>query len=211
MGSEDNGFILLKTALPDEGGDARLNPWAMGDKGGEGIVKVRTEVRPEGLVGNATGDLLAIRDRQKPDYPFSCIIGFTGRECSMHETPSFNQDGDVSRPDRRECQPAPGASLRADWGERVAAAGAVRRQPDPAVGADLPVRFDLALALLALVEELMKFLLALQECGLHLALLRLLPLLLVVHGLPPLSTPPRPRLGHHEDPGKIRLCIEYAH
>jgi len=31
------------------------------------------------------------------------------------------------------------------------------------VGTDLPVRFDLALALVALVEELVKFLLELQE------------------------------------------------
>ena len=102
--------------------------------------------------------------------------------------------------------------MRADRWERIAAAGAVRRQPDSAVGADLPVRCDLALALLALVAELMKFLLELPDGGLHLALRRLLPLLLIVHGLPPVSTPPRHGgLGHHEDPGKIRLCIEYAH
>jgi hypothetical protein len=31
-------------------------------------------VRPEGLVGNATGDLLAIRSRQKPDHPFAELI-----------------------------------------------------------------------------------------------------------------------------------------
>jgi hypothetical protein len=39
----------------------------------------------------------------------------------------------------------------------------VRRQSFSAVGADLPVRFDLALALLALVDELMKFLLELPD------------------------------------------------
>ena len=75
----------------------------------------------------------------------------------------------------------------------------------------MPVRCDLALALLALVEELMKFLLALPDGGLHLALRRLLTLLLVGHGLPPVSTPSRHRVGHHKDPGKIRLCVEYAH
>jgi hypothetical protein len=89
--------------------------------------------------------------------------------------------------DLRECHPAPWADLRADGWERIAAAGAVRRQSFSAVGADLPVRFDLALALLALLEELMKFLLALQDGGLHLALLRLLPLFFVVHCQPPAS------------------------
>jgi hypothetical protein len=75
--------------------------------------------------------------------------------------------------------------MRADRWERIAAAGAVRRQSFSAVGADLPVRCDLALALVALVGELMKFLLELPDGGLHLALRRLLTLLLVVHGLPP--------------------------
>ena len=101
--------------------------------------------------------------------------------------------------------------MRPERWQRVAAAWAVRGQPYPAVGAELPVRFNLAAAIAAFLEELVKFLLALPDGGLHLALFRLLTLLLVVHGLPPVSTPPRPRVGHHEDPGKIRLCIEYAH
>jgi hypothetical protein len=99
----------------------------------------------------------------------------------------------VSRPNLRECHPALWADLRADWWERIAAAGAVRRQSFSAVGADLPVWYDLALALLALVEELVKFLLELPDGGLHLALRRLLPLLLVVHCLPPVSTLPQER------------------
>lgn len=41
--------------------------------------------------------------------------------------------------------------------------GAVRRQPCSAVGADLPVQGDFALALVALVDELVKRLLELQE------------------------------------------------
>ena len=53
--------------------------------------------------------------------------------------------------------------MRTGWRQRIAATWAVRRQPDPAVGTDLPVRFDLALALLALLEELVKFLMELQE------------------------------------------------
>ena len=62
-----------------------------------------------------------------------------------------------------ECHPAPWAGLRADRWERGAAAGAVRRQPCSAVGADLPVQGDFALALVALVDELVKRLLELQE------------------------------------------------
>jgi hypothetical protein len=53
--------------------------------------------------------------------------------------------------------------MRTGWRQRIAAAWAVRRQPYPTVGTDLPVRFDLALALVALLEELVKFLLELQE------------------------------------------------
>ncbi len=41
--------------------------------------------------------------------------------------------------------------------QRVAAAWAVRRQPYPAVGAELPVRFKLAVAIETLLEELVKF------------------------------------------------------
>jgi hypothetical protein len=78
------------------------------------------------------------------------------------QAPRSRQD-DVSWLDRRECHPALWAGLRADRWERVAAAGAVRRHPCPAVGADLPVQGDVALALVALVDELVKRLLELQE------------------------------------------------
>src|SRR5688572_26156906 len=88
MRSHHNRCILLKTALPDKRGGELLYTLAIGDKGRERVVKVRTEVRPEGLVGNATGELLAIHYRQKPDHPFACIIGFTGREFYLHETTS---------------------------------------------------------------------------------------------------------------------------
>src|SRR4051794_12833012 len=74
--------------------------------------------------------------------------------------------------------------MRTGRGQRVAAAWAVRGQPCPAVGAELPVRGDLAAAIAALVDELVKLLLELQECGLPPALLGLLLLLLVVHGVP---------------------------
>ena len=63
--------------------------------------------------------------------------------------------------------------MRTGRGQRVATAGAVRGQPCPAVGAELPVRFDLAAAFEALLEELVKFLLELQECGFLPALLGL--------------------------------------
>ena len=53
--------------------------------------------------------------------------------------------------------------MRTGWQQRIAATWAVRRQPDPAVGTDLPVRFDLALALVALVDKLVKLLLEFQE------------------------------------------------
>ena len=51
-------------------------------------------------------------------------------------------------------------------GQRVAAAGAVRGQPCSAVGAELPMRFDLAAAIETLVDEVVKLLLELQERGL---------------------------------------------
>jgi len=53
--------------------------------------------------------------------------------------------------------------MRTGRWQRIAAAWAVRRQPYPAVGTDLPVRFDLTLALVALLDELVKLLLELQE------------------------------------------------
>jgi hypothetical protein len=68
--------------------------------------------------------------------------------------------------------------------QRVAAAWAVRGQPCAAVGAELPVRFDLAAAIAALLEELVKLLLELQEYGLLPALLGRLLVLLCVHGVP---------------------------
>jgi hypothetical protein len=77
--------------------------------------------------------------------------------------------------------------MRTERGQRVAAAWAVRGQPYPAVGAELPVRGDLVAAITALLHELVKLLLELQEGGLPPALLRLLLLLLVVHGVPSVS------------------------
>jgi hypothetical protein len=74
--------------------------------------------------------------------------------------------------------------MRTGRGQRVAAAGAVRGQPCPAVGAELPVRGDLAAAIAALQEELVKLLLELPEGGLLSALLRRWLLLLFVHGVP---------------------------
>jgi hypothetical protein len=60
----------------------------------------------------------------------------------------------------------------------------------------LPVRLNLALALLALMEELVKLFLEFQECGLLPVLLGLLLVLRVVHCLPPVSPAPRAqRLG----------------
>jgi hypothetical protein len=56
-----------------------------------------------------------------------------------------------------QCQATPGAGMRTGWGQRVAAAWAVCSQPYPAVGAELPVRFDLAAAIEALLDELVKF------------------------------------------------------
>ena len=53
--------------------------------------------------------------------------------------------------------------MRTGRGQRVAAAWAVRGQPCPAVGAELPVRSDLAVAIETLLDELVKFFLELQE------------------------------------------------
>src|SRR5437588_10013826 len=77
--------------------------------------------------------------------------------------------------------------MRTGRGQRVAAAWAVRGQPCPAVGTELPMRGDLAAAIVALLEKLVKLLLELQECGLPPALLGLWLVLLVVHGGPSLS------------------------
>ena len=51
--------------------------------------------------------------------------------------------------------------MRTERWQRVAAAWAVRGQPYPAVGAELPVRFNLAVAIEALLDELVKLLLEL--------------------------------------------------
>ena len=74
--------------------------------------------------------------------------------------------------------------MRTGRGQRVAAAWAVRGQPCPAVGAELPVRFDITAAIAALLDELVKLLLKLQECGLLPALLGLWLVLLFVHSVP---------------------------
>ena len=70
--------------------------------------------------------------------------------------------------------------------QRVITAWTVRGQPYPAVGAELPVRFNLAAAIAAFLEELVKFLLALEHEGLYPALLGLL-LFLVGHFAPSVS------------------------
>jgi hypothetical protein len=90
----------------------------------------------------------------------------------------------VSGRDLWESQATPGAGMRTGRGQRVAAAWAVCGQPCPAVGTELPVRFDLAAAIAALVDKLAKLLLALQKCGLLPALLGLWLLVRFVRGVP---------------------------
>jgi hypothetical protein len=51
--------------------------------------------------------------------------------------------------------------MRTGRGQGVAAAWAVRGQPYPAMGAELPVCFDLAAAIAALVDKLAKLFLEL--------------------------------------------------
>jgi hypothetical protein len=53
--------------------------------------------------------------------------------------------------------------MRTGGWQQVAAAWAVRGQPHPAVGAELPVRFDLAAAIAALLHELVKLLTEIQD------------------------------------------------
>jgi hypothetical protein len=53
--------------------------------------------------------------------------------------------------------------MRASRWHGVATAWAVRSQPYPAVRAELPVRFDLAAAIAALLNELLQLLMPLQE------------------------------------------------
>ena len=74
--------------------------------------------------------------------------------------------------------------MRPGRGQRMAAAWAVCGQPYPAMGAELPVRVDLAAAIAALVDQVAKLFLELQECGLLPALLRRWLLWLCVHGVP---------------------------
>jgi hypothetical protein len=51
--------------------------------------------------------------------------------------------------------------MRTERWQRVVTTWAVRRQPYPAVGAELPVRFNLAATIKAFLDELMKLLLEL--------------------------------------------------
>jgi hypothetical protein len=53
--------------------------------------------------------------------------------------------------------------MRTGRWQRVAAAWAVRGQPYPAVGTELPVRFKLAAAIAALLDEMVKLLMELQK------------------------------------------------
>jgi len=62
-----------------------------------------------------------------------------------------------------QCQATPGAAGCTGRWQRIAAAWAVRRQPYPAVGTELPVRFKLAAAIETLLEKLVKFFMELQE------------------------------------------------
>ena len=73
--------------------------------------------------------------------------------------------------------------MRTGRGQWVAAAWAVCGQPYPAMGAELPVRFDLATAIAAFVDKLAKLFLELQECGLLPALLGRWLWVLCVHGV----------------------------
>ena len=77
-----------------------------------------------------------------------------------------------------------GAGMSPGRWQRGATARAVRRQPYPAMGTELPVRFEFATAFETLFEELVPFRMQLQQCGLFLVLLGRLRLFLVVHGVP---------------------------
>jgi hypothetical protein len=74
--------------------------------------------------------------------------------------------------------------MRPGRGQRMATAWAVRGQPCPAMGTELPVRVDLAAAIAALVDQVAKLFLELQECGLLSARLGLGLLERFVHGVP---------------------------
>jgi hypothetical protein len=90
--------------------------------------------------------------------------------------------------------------MRTKRGQRVAAAWAVRGQPYPAVGAELPVAFDLTAAITALLHELVKLLLELQKRGLPPALLGRWLVVLVVYGVPSVS---------HSLPALVSLIRNY--
>jgi hypothetical protein len=107
----------------------------------------------------------------------------------------------------------------------------VRGQACPAVSAELPVRRNLALAIEALLDELVKLVMELQQCGLPPALVGQLLWCFVVHCVPSVSrwnecnprTPARaawctdavpgsaadPGSSHH-DPLRHRLCLRGA-
>ena len=74
--------------------------------------------------------------------------------------------------------------MRPGRGQRITAAWAVRGQPCPAMGAELPVRVDLAAAIAALADQVAKLFLELQEGGFLSALLGRWLLWLFVHGVP---------------------------
>jgi hypothetical protein len=71
------------------------------------------------------------------------------------------------------------------------------------MGAELPVRFDLAAAIAALVDKVAKLLLEFQECGFLSALLGLWLLLLFVHGVPSVF----PILHPGDDEWRERFCV----
>jgi len=60
-------------------------------------------------------------------------------------------------------QPAMWARMRTSRWQWVAAPWAMRSQPCAAVDTELPVRFDLALAIVTLLDELMKLFTELQQ------------------------------------------------
>ena len=121
-------LLILKTALPDEGGEARLNTGAMGDKGGHHVVKICRTMGPERLVRHAARDGRTIDDRQKPDNPSGSIICCTGREFSTHAItffarrvydPVYPQDG---APRKESTETVALASLRVPYVQRTSGA-----------------------------------------------------------------------------------------
>lgn len=101
--------------------------------------------------------------------------------------PGHSQQTHVSALALRQRQTTTWAGVRACRWQGVATAWAVRSQPYPAVRTELPVRFDLAAAIAALLDEQLQLLMPFQDRCFHLALLWLLTLFLAVHFLPPVS------------------------